>query len=110
MYFYTKKDLPSKEVLPGIVLRSVYLPNTMITFFDLAAGSRIPAHKHPHEQISYMLHGTITMTVGGETRTMQPGDIAVIPANVEHSVVVGEQQAVALDAWHPIRQDYVLDK
>jgi quercetin dioxygenase-like cupin family protein len=110
MYFHSKNELSCKEVLPGIILRSVYLENTMMTFFDLQPGSRIPPHKHHHEQISYVVKGSLTMTVGGETKTMSEGDIAVVPADVEHAAEVGDQATFALDAWHPIRDDYVLDK
>ncbi len=110
MSFYSRSQLPSKEVLPGIILRSVYLENTMMTFFDLKAGSHIPAHKHPHEQISYLVRGSMKMRVGDQTRVMNEGDIAVVPANVEHEVEVGPEPVFALDAWHPIRQDYILDK
>jgi quercetin dioxygenase-like cupin family protein len=109
MFFYSKNSLPSKEVLPGIVLRSVYLDNSMMTFFDIEPGSRIPPHKHPHEQISYVVKGSMKMTVGGEIRSMREGDIAVIPPNVEHQVETGDEPVLAIDAWHPRRDDYVLD-
>lgn len=108
MFFYSKSDLPSKEILPGIVLRSVCLENTMMTFFDLEPGSRIPAHKHHHEQITCVVKGSMNMTVGGQTRQMHEGDIAVVPPNVEHEAEVGDKPAFAVDAWHPIRDDYVL--
>ena len=110
MYFHSKNELPSKEIQPGITLRSVYLENTMMTIFDLQPGSRIPLHKHPHEQISYVAKGSLKMTVAGQAKVMQEGDIAVIPPNVEHEAEVGDEQTLALDAWHPIREDYVLDK
>jgi quercetin dioxygenase-like cupin family protein len=109
MPFYRKDDLPSKEVVPGITLRSVYLENSMMTFFDLEPGSAIPAHKHPHEQITYLPKGSLKMTVGDETRTMMAGDIAVVPPEVEHSAEALEA-SYAVDSWYPIREDYVLDK
>lgn len=109
MFFYSKNSLPSKEVLPGIVLRSVYLDHSMLTFFDIEPGSRIPAHKHPHEQISYVVKGSMKMIVGGEMRRMAEGDIAVIPPNVEHQVETGDEAVLAIDAWHPRRDDYILD-
>ncbi|RJP16070.1 MAG: cupin domain-containing protein [Candidatus Abyssobacteria bacterium SURF_5] len=109
MYFHSKNSLPRKEVLPGIVLRSVYLDNSMMTFFDIQPNSRIPLHKHPHEQISYLVKGKMKMIVGGEERSMQEGDIAIIPPNVEHEVQVGEEPVLAIDAWHPRRADYILD-
>jgi quercetin dioxygenase-like cupin family protein len=110
MTFHKMSELPSKEVLPGVLLRSVYIENAMMTFFELQPGSVIPRHKHPHEQISYIANGSLTMTVAGETRVMGQGDIAVIPPNVEHEAVVGDRPTLALDAWYPIREDYVLDR
>ena len=50
------------------------------------------------------------MTIGGETKLMQEGDISVVPPDVEHAAEVGDEPASAVDAWHPIREDYVLDK
>lgn len=110
MSFHKKDELPSKEVVPGITLRSVYLKNCMMTFFDLQPGSRIPPHKHHHEQITYLVKGSLKMTVAGETRLMKEGDIALVAPNVEHAAEVGDEPAFAVDAWHPIREDYVLDK
>jgi quercetin dioxygenase-like cupin family protein len=49
------------------------------------------------------------MTVGNETRTIQAGDIAVVPPEVEHSAKALEP-SYAVDSWYPIREDYVLDK
>ena len=110
MPFYKKSELPSKEVAPGIMLRSAYLENSMMTFFDIAPGSAIPSHKHPHEQISFVVKGSLKMTVGGETKMMVGGDIAVVPPNVEHSAEAGDEPTLAVDSWYPIREDYVLDK
>ena len=88
----------------------MYLDNNMMTFFDIEPGGAIPLHKHPHEQISYISKGSLTMTVGDETRTMREGDIAVVPPNVEHSAQTGDSPTLAVDSWSPIREDYVLDK
>jgi len=110
MPFYKKDELPSKEVVPGIMLRSVYLENSMMTFFDLQPGSAIPSHKHPHEQISFVVRGALKMTVGDETKLMREGDIAVVPPNVEHAAETGEEPTLAVDAWYPVREDYILDK
>ncbi|UCD58480.1 MAG: cupin domain-containing protein, partial [Candidatus Hydrogenedentota bacterium] len=81
-----------------------------MTFFDLQPGSHIPPHKHHHEQISYVAKGSLKMTVAGQTTVLREGDITVIPSNVEHRAEVGDIPTLALDAWHPIREDYVLDK
>jgi quercetin dioxygenase-like cupin family protein len=104
------KNLPSKELAPGVVMRSAYLNNVMVTFVDLAAGSVVPLHSHPHEQISVMISGSLLFTVAGETRTARAGEVVLIPSGVEHGVEAREGPAVAYDCWSPVREDYILDK
>ena len=43
MGFFRKADLPATEMLPGIMRRSAYLDDVMITLVDLEAGSILPA-------------------------------------------------------------------
>lgn len=106
MPFYTVGDLPSVEAQPGIVRRSVYLEHAMITFFDLAPGSVIPVHSHPHEQITFVVRGAMEFTVGDEVRVLRAGDGACSPAGVPHGAVVLDEPTFALDAWYPRREDY----
>ena len=106
MSFFKVDDLPAIEMLPGVLRRAVHLDNVMITFFDFEPESVIPAHSHPHEQITYVVRGTMAFTLGEETRTLHAGDGVTIPPDVPHSAVVLDEPAFVLDAWHPVREDY----
>ena len=53
-----------------------------------------------------MISGRAEFTVGGITRIIGPGDIWRIPGGVPHRVVALDGKAVALDVFHPIREDY----
>jgi quercetin dioxygenase-like cupin family protein len=44
-------------------------------------------HTHPYVEVIFMLEGCATVTIGGETREVKAGDIAVIPANTPHRFV-----------------------
>lgn len=50
-----------------------------------------------------MLEGELTFTVGGETRVMTAGDVAVIPPNVAHGGVAGAEGCRMIDAFSPPR-------
>ena len=104
------KQLPSKELAPGVVMRSAYLNNVMVTFVDLAAGAVVPVHAHPHEQMSVMIAGSLLFTVAGEEKMAHAGEVVLIPSGVEHGVKAVAGPAVAYDCWSPIREDYILDK
>ncbi len=103
------KELASKELADGVVMRSAYLKNVMVTFVDLAQESVVPVHSHPHEQISVVISGRMKFIVDGEEREVGPGEIVLVPSGVEHGVVVTKGPAVAYDCWSPVREDYVLD-
>ena len=39
----------------------------------------------------YILEGDVTMTIGDETKTLAPGDVAVVNRGVEHELLLGER-------------------
>ncbi len=102
MSFFEVKRLPVQEVLPGIELRSVNLENVMMSFVDYAAGSEVPTHEHRHEQITYVLEGTLEVAVGDERRLLGPGQGVRIPPYTDHSSRPVQGPAKALDAWSPV--------
>ncbi len=106
MPFFKVAELAPTEALEGVVRRSVYLDNVMITFFDFAPHSVIPKHKHPHEQITFIIEGEMEFTLGNETRVLGKGEGVAIPPHVEHGCRVLHLPTKALDAWHPPREDY----
>jgi quercetin dioxygenase-like cupin family protein len=106
MPFFTVSELPGTDMLPGILRRAVYLDNVMITFFEFEPGSVVPEHDHPHEQISYVVQGAMEFRLGDETRVLRAGEGVCCPPGVPHGAVILDEPTVALDAWHPVREDY----
>ena len=56
----------------------------MIVWWKIKAGAHAGAHRHPHEQIVWMLKGKMDFRIGNEQRSMIGGDVAVIPGDIEH--------------------------
>ena len=106
MCFYRTSDLPATEMLPGVTRRSVHLDDVMITFFEFEPNAIIPEHHHPHQQITWVVSGAMEFTLDGETQVLHAGDGALIPPGVPHGAVILDGPCRALDAWHPIREDY----
>lgn len=107
MIFFSESDLQAKQLLHGIKLKVVSGDKTMITIFEFEANAVIPSHKHPHEQITYIIEGELEFTVEDETRILRKGDGVVISSNHEHSAKVLKAPAKAVDAWYPQREDYL---
>ncbi len=108
MNFFNESDLKAKQVLEGITLRAVAGDKAMMTFFEFEPNAIIPSHKHPHEQITYVIEGEIEFTVEGETKILKKGDGVVILSNQEHGAKILDKPTKAIDAWHPIREDYII--
>ena len=107
MIFFSEADLQAKQLLQGIKLKVVSGDKTMITIFEFEANAVIPSHKHPHEQITYIIEGELEFTVEYETKILRKGDGVVISSNHEHSAKVLKAPAKAVDAWYPRREDYL---
>ena len=69
-------------------------------------GADLPEHAHPHEQMGLLLSGRLEFTIGGETALLEAGDIWRIPGSVPHSARALDGPVVALDVFHPVRDDY----
>jgi len=65
-------------------------------------------HKHEdHEQIGYVARGSFEITVGNETKVVKQGDCYYAAKNVWHGVVALEDDSVLVDAFTPIRKDFL---
>ena len=61
--------------------------DALVIFFDFKEETVIPPHAHG-AQWGVVIEGSFELTVGGETRTVGPGDTYDIPRGVEHSARV----------------------
>jgi quercetin dioxygenase-like cupin family protein len=107
MHFIDLKDTFKKQLAPGVNLNLAWGHKLMLSVVELEPGSTVPMHSHPQEQAGIVLEGEFDLTIGAETRRVLKGDMYIIPGGVEHRVVTGEEKAVALDIFHPIREDYI---
>ncbi len=106
MTYFRKDELPATEMLPGMIRRAVYLDDVMVTFFDMEPNAELPLHHHPHQQITWIVSGTMEFNLDGEKRVLHAGDGVLIPPDVPHSAVILDEPCRAMDAWHPVRDDY----
>ena len=50
-------------------------------------GKGPPLHTHPYVETIFMIEGRATVTIGDETREVNAGAVAVVPANTPHKFV-----------------------
>jgi quercetin dioxygenase-like cupin family protein len=93
--------------------RTRYLAHTdnvmvvVVDFNDGPAPEPDPPHSHPHEQVSYVASGEIILIIGEEKTHLIEGDLFTVPANVPHTVQTLNKHVRLIDAFNPIREDFL---
>lgn len=94
------------EMVSGVWRRTLsYGQRLMVVQTTLEEGAVVPVHSHPHEQITYIVEGRLTMEVEGQTHVLGPGHSLLLPGDVEHGATVIERTLV-IDTFSPPREDY----
>ena len=107
MNHFVVNELEPKALAEGVVIRVVSGEKLSMVFYWIKAGSPIPEHSHPHEQIGTVLKGKIELSVGGDKRTVGPGEVYHIPSNVPHSGTCLEKESEVMEVFSPPREDFL---
>lgn len=105
MAFIELSGLEEREQMPGFHGRFIHTENMTLVYWDIKAGSPLPEHSHPHEQVINIIEGELELKAGAEVRTMKPGQVAVLAGNVPHSGKAITDCKV-IDVFYPVREDY----
>ena len=99
------KDIPPKELVPGITGYYAHGDKMTFGYVELEAGSSIPLHHHVQEQITYILEGELEMQIGEQPCLLSAGMYQVIPSDLPHAAIARTNCKV-IDAFSPVREDY----
>jgi quercetin dioxygenase-like cupin family protein len=103
------------ETTPVVIgeRRTRYLAHTnnvmiaVIEVDDGPAAQPDPPHSHPHEQVSYVASGELLVIIGEEKTRLNEGDLFTVPANVPHAIQTLSKHVRLIDAFNPIRKDFL---
>jgi quercetin dioxygenase-like cupin family protein len=84
----------------------VHTPAMMLVRHRMTKGWRGAAHNHPHEQMVYVLTGSIEIDIAGQTHRAGPGDNFIVASNAVHQATAFED-SIVLDVFTPTREDYL---
>lgn len=105
MFSKNIQQIAQKEIIKGFKARFVHSEHMTIAYWEAEIGAELPLHSHIHEQISMVTKGQFEMTIEGETKIYEPGQIAVIPSNAKHSGKALTYCEIT-DVFSPVREDY----
>lgn len=93
------------KVLEGLYGKFIHTEQMSIVRWRFEAGANLPAHNHPHEQVTMLLEGELELQVEDKNYTLKPGDAVPIAPDLSHSGTA-KTATVALDIFSPVREDF----
>lgn len=109
MEFFQNLNIAPLQVIAPEVKRFVFsLNNLMLTYFELAPGTRISRHSHPHEQMGILIKGKLVWRMAERETLLEAPALYRVPSGEPHEVeVVGEEPVIVMDAFSPVREDFL---
>ena len=104
---YNWNDLPREAVREGVERCGFRGEDVLLVMNWLEPGMDINPHSHPFEQVVCIVQGHVRFHVGDEVFEAGPGSFIRIPPDVVHyGEPIGDEPALNLDVFAPIRDDY----
>ena len=97
---------PVDQLSAGIGRQVLHTETMTVARIVLAAGAVVPGHAHVNEQVTTVLEGRLRFVVDGREHIVVAGESVFLPANAQHEVEA-LSDAVALDVFSPVREDWV---
>lgn len=92
----------------GVTRRVFSGDNSMMVINTIESFAQPALHQHPHEQLTYIIQGQCSFTLGEEVVPMNAGDVILVPPDVPHTLKpTSDETIINLDVFSPIREDYL---
>ncbi len=105
--FAYNHEIAATPCEPGVTRKILcYSDQQMMTEVCFEKGAQGNAHKHPHEQITYVAAGSFEFTIGDQVQVVSQRDGVYIPPNVMHGVKALEAGTL-VDVFTPKRDDFL---
>ena len=100
-------EQPWIDIAPGIRRQTITTGEKMYQMrAHLEAGSELPEHRHPQDQILHVISGRLRVIVAGVPHELGAGESFYLRADVPHGAQTIETASV-IDTFSPPRSDYL---
>lgn len=103
----TLDSLQAKQMNELITRRTASGENGTFGLFTMKKSAVVPLHKHVNEQYTFILKGSVRVTIEGKAYIVKAGDCIIIPPNVPHLFESLEDGTLDLDFFAPKREDWI---
>ena len=108
--FRSFNGLEPYPIFPGVQLEAIAGDQVFLGRVTYAPGTTVQRHSHETtEQVMLILGGSLTMTIGAETRELSVGDVCVVNRGVEHELH-SVDGVTFIEALGPVPLDHIPDR
>ena len=107
MDIVSQSAVESGSPIDGVHLRLLASGEQMnVQHYRIEPGASIPVHSHPHEQLGFVMQGTLVFDVDGEEFTVEEGKSYALAGDEPHGVQNrGDVPVEGIDVFSPPRDD-----
>jgi quercetin dioxygenase-like cupin family protein len=108
--FRSWNGLAAHEIHDGVRLHAIGGDQVLLCRVQYEAGKQVTRHAHEHtEQLMAVIEGSVTMTIGDETRELGPGDVVCVNRGIEHELY-SKNGVTFFEALAPVPLDHVPER
>ena len=97
-------------IFDGVGLQAIAGDQVFLGRVTYEPGTTVARHSHQHtEQVMLVLDGSLTMTIGSESRELRAGDVCVVNRGVEHELH-SASGVTFVEALAPVPLDHIPDR
>lgn len=90
----------------GVYRKAFTGDGATVALHKLQPGHEPRPHRHPYEQIVYIISGKVDFHVGDKITRLGPGGLLVVPPDaMHHAEVIGDEDVLNLDIFTPARPE-----
>ncbi len=98
------------EIADGVRLHAIGGDQVLLCRVSYEPGKQVVRHAHEDsEQLMAVIEGSVTMTIGDETRELGPGDVVCVNRGIEHELF-SAGGVTFFEALAPVPLDHVPDR
>lgn len=104
--FYDFDRMPIEHITSTIGRRFIMGTQSMMTRWDLKAGTKLSLHFHLNEQITRVEKGELEVYSQGQRYVVKADQVMIFPPNVPHEFIA-LKDTVIIEQHTPPRQDFI---
>lgn len=103
---YNISEIPSFSQRKGLLMQAFRSLHNSVGFVTAEPGAKRNLHRHPWEQIVFVLQGEADFFVDSEEFAIAEGDLFFVPPNTDHELRPRSDTTCKLMTIWPHREDY----